>query len=133
MIVAYFISEFDDPPPPGWQRGAVLVQMDEIPEKDLIERPLVEAWTRGAFAVHPVRCGGERLGNLTHIPTGLAITAPLPTLADAVTLAHAIEGLTNWHAITERLTPEKLTEPSIATMRAQVNAAVDRLRERALS
>lgn len=81
--------------PAGWTKGHVTLQLRHGTSL------CVEAWRRGAFAVHRVRLErGE--GRLTHAPSGLQIWT-FPTTTDAVELAEKIEGLADWGAIEKKM------------------------------
>lgn len=80
-------------PPEGWTLGHVTLFL-RYPE----ERIPVEAWRRGAFAVHE----GDGGGLLTHAPTGLRIWS-FATMDEAAELAEKIEPLADWGAIKDEL------------------------------
>ena len=80
-------------PPEGWTLGHVTLTL-RYPD----ERIPVEAWRRGAFAVHEVELGAR----LTHAPTGLRIWT-CGTMDEAVELADRIEPLADWSAFKEEL------------------------------
>lgn len=91
-----FVEIIVGAPPEGWTLGHVTLHLHS-PE----ERVSVEAWRRGAFAVHEVR--GSQPCRLTHAPTGLAINS-FETMDDAVMCAEQIESFTDWPAITQMMT-----------------------------
>lgn len=96
MIRQEFIETVIEKPPSGWTLGHVTLDL-HYPD----ERIPVEAWRRGAFAIH------ERVGSdgkqavLTHAPTGLRINA-FATMDDAAECAEKIEPLTDWNAIKQK-------------------------------
>lgn len=78
-------------PPDGWTLGhATVVVLDR--------RQPIEAWRRGAFAVHQVNSCDSGTGRLTHAPTGLRIWT-CETMDQAAELAERIESLTDWGGI----------------------------------
>ena len=77
-------------PPEGWSLGHVTLTL-KYPD----ERIPVEAWRRGAFAVHERT---KKDWRLTHVPTGLHIWTA-PTADVAAEFAEAIEPLADWDAI----------------------------------
>lgn len=81
-------------PPEGWTLGHVTLTLRNPPE-----RIAVEAWRRGAFAVHEI-FWPESGGRLTHAPTGLKIWR-FPTMDEAAELAERIEPLADWGSILE--------------------------------
>lgn len=96
-------------PPEGWTLGHVSLRL--IPER----LETVEAWRRGAFAVHEPGRGSVRL---THAPTGLLI-ATFDDLDTAVVGAEAIEPLTDWGAISQKAPPS-------SDLPAMVTATIER-------
>lgn len=78
-------------PPDRWARGHVTISLINPEEKHAIE-----AWRRGAFAVHELANGRA---SLTHAPTGLKIYI-FDDMDKAAECAQAIEALTDWSAIT---------------------------------
>ena len=63
----------------------------------VIQRSIqIEAWRRGAFAIHEVKDGAR----ITHAPTGLTIWTT-SFFDEAAEVAEAIEGLTDWSSIKE--------------------------------
>ena len=97
-------------PPDGWKLGHVTVQLF-CPN----ERIPVEAWVRGAFAVHETMTGAT----LTHAPTGLAIWRGAE-LDQLVTLAEAIEGMADWSRINNMM-------PCGSELYPKVRAVIDRI------
>ena len=83
-------------PPEGWTRGDTKLRV-----ADPAEIVKVEAWRRGAFAVHEVLLDEGPYGLITHAPTGYRI-AVCSTMDIAAEVAEAIEPLADWAAITER-------------------------------
>jgi hypothetical protein len=81
-------------PPDGWTLGHATVDV-------LGRRKSVEAWRRGAFAVHQVNCESGK-GRLTHAPTGLLIWT-CESMDHAAELAERIENLTDWSAINKMI------------------------------
>jgi hypothetical protein len=101
-------------PPDGWSLGHVTVNLLN-PE----ERIPVEAWRRGAFAVHDLSSGGARL---THAPSGLRIWS-FRTKDEAVEATEAMEPFTDWTAFTEVL-------PSGTDLYPKVRKIVDEIDQR---
>lgn len=93
------MEEFEDvvvgSPPDGWTLGHATVNLQNGRRKP------IEAWRRGAFAVHQVNCESG-IGRLTHAPTGHMIWT-CETMDQAAELAERIESLTDWGAIKEKL------------------------------
>lgn len=83
-------------PPDGWSLGHVTVT-----RRPHMKPKPVEAWRRGAFAVHEVN-GEEGKGRLTHAPTGLQVWT-FETMDKAAELAERIEPLTDWNAIKKEM------------------------------
>jgi hypothetical protein len=97
MIRSQFIETVVGSPPEGWTLGHLTLQLYR-PE----ERIAVEAWRRGAFAIHErIDSEGNREAVLTHAPTGLRIDS-FPTMDDAAECAEKIEPLADWSAISKR-------------------------------
>lgn len=96
MIREEFLETIIEKPAAGWALGYVTLDL-HFPE----QRIPVEAWRRGAFAIH------ERVGSsgkeavLTHAPTGLRITT-FSTMDDAAECGEKIEPFTDWNAITKK-------------------------------
>lgn len=93
-------------PPDGWAFGHVRVITD------IGAAFIVECWTHGAFAVHPLEVESgprKRLARLSHIPTGLNI-GTFETLDLAAEAAELIEPLTDWTTINARLTDSDLSK-----------------------
>ena len=82
-------------PPEGWALGHVTVTLRNK------ERKPIEAWRRGAFAVHEV-FSPIKGGRLTHAPTGLKIWFS-GSMDEAAELAERLEPLADWSAITKAL------------------------------
>ena len=82
-------------PPEGWTLGHVTVTLRDN------KRVPIEAWRRGAFAVHEV-FSPNKGGRLTHAPTGLKIWFS-GTMDQAAELAEKLEPLADWNAITKAL------------------------------
>lgn len=97
MIRQEFIETVVENPPEGWTLGHFTVDLHSPKE-----RIPVEAWRRGAFAVHE-RCNsdGSKCAVLSHAPTGLRINS-FSTMDDAAECAEKIEPLTDWNAITKK-------------------------------
>jgi hypothetical protein len=93
-------------PPEGWTLGHVTLTLLN-PE----ERVPVEAWRRGAFAVHEAEGGGR----LTHAPTGLRIWT-CDTMDTAAELAQRIEGLADWESIKKMLPPKTELYPRVRSI-----------------
>jgi hypothetical protein len=92
--------------PEGWTAGYVTVTLRN-PDRRLP----VEAWRRGAFAIHEVLSptGGFRL---SHAPTGLCIWS-FEALEDAVELAEKIEPLADWNSFKKMLPPGTELYPKV--------------------
>lgn len=91
-------------PPEGWTLGHVTVSLKS-------GRASVEAFRRGAFAVH------EDVGNtfrLTHAPTGLLIST-FDDMDCAAAAAEAIEPLADWNAITKEVPPDSELKGKVFT------------------
>lgn len=84
-------------PPDGWKLGhiSVLLKHDGT-------RISVEAWCRGAFAIHEVEWSGGGAARLTHAPTGLKIWT-FASVEDAAEAAETIEPLADWASIKKEL------------------------------
>lgn len=93
MIRGSYAETVVGAPPDGWTLGHVTLTL-RYPD----ERVPVEAWRRGAFAVHEAE-GGARL---THAPTGLRIWT-FDTMDGATELAERIEPLADWSSFKEEL------------------------------
>ena len=76
-------------PPDGWEDGELSI----LRNNGL--RSTIEAWLRGAFAIHRDKGGNWRL---SHVPTGLQIYT-VSSVGAAAALADKIEPLTDWSAI----------------------------------
>ena len=97
MIREEFIETVVERPPEGWTLGHVTVQLHH-PD----ERLPVEAWRRGAFAIHErVGPNCEKEAVLTHAPTGLRVNS-FATMDDATECADKIEPFADWGAITKK-------------------------------
>lgn len=81
-------------PPDGWLRGHVTLALRN-PE----ERVPVEAWRRGAFAVHRTCAGGARL---SHAPSGLGIWT-FDNMDVAAEAAEQMEPLADWNSFTKEV------------------------------
>lgn len=103
-------------PPEGWTLGHVTLTLHSPPE-----RIAVEAWRRGAFAVHQV-FWPESGGRLTHAPTGLKIWC-FASMDEAAELAEKIEPLADWNSIREML-------PSGTELYPKVRTIIDEIGER---
>jgi hypothetical protein len=90
MIRGGFHETVVGSPPEGWQIGHVTMQL--LFPSELVQ---IEAWRRGAFAVHELTYGAR----LTHAPTGLRIWNTC-SMDQAAELAERLEGLADWDAIT---------------------------------
>lgn len=103
--------------PEGWERGHVTIQL-----KDPDEKVAVEAWRKGAFAIHeiinPVRA------RLTHAPTGLQIYSTTDA-ATAAEFAARIEPFTNWDDIKERMPSGSDLYPKVRQVRWEFEARGD--------
>jgi hypothetical protein len=93
VLEGEFLETVSRQPPEGWSLGHVIVVLRS--EKKLT----VEAWRRGAFAVHEVilPINGARL---THVHCGLQIWT-FETLDKADECAEALEPLADWDAFKE--------------------------------
>jgi hypothetical protein len=89
-----FLEAIDGPAPKGWDRGSVTLKF-ENPDA-LIP---IEAWRRGAFALHKMEDGGV---NITHAPTGMYIWRA-DTMDQAVEFVDAIEPLHDWSSILKKM------------------------------
>lgn len=101
-------------PPEGWILGHVTVTKRE-------SRKPVEAWRRGAFAVHQVNNCEEGNGRLTHAPTGRAIWT-FETLDLATELAEQIEQLTDWDAIKSEVPMQSDIYPKVREIAGRVGS-----------
>lgn len=120
MIRQEFSETIVEKPPEGWTLGHVTLDL-HYPDEHIP----VEAWRRGAFAIHE-RVGSD--GNravLTHAPTGLRINA-FVTMDDAAECAEKIEPLTDWNAITKKFETGSDLFP-------KVRDVVDAIKDRASS
>jgi hypothetical protein len=111
MIRNEFHEVLADVPPEGWTRGHVSLHL-RFPD----ERVSVEAWRRGAFAVHRVNESGA---NLTHAPTGFRIWT-FRDLNSAAAAAAEMESLTDWNAIVDEM-------PRDSDLYPLVRAIIDRI------
>lgn len=98
MIEEEFLDTVTGSPPKGWSLGDVIIQI-ERPKKKRLQ---VEAWRRGAFALHEREFPDGRETILTHAPTGLRIYS-FPSLELTIELADRIEPLADWSAITKKM------------------------------
>lgn len=96
MIRQQFEETVLGAPPSGWTLGHLTLHLRN-PE----ERIAVEAWRRGAFAIHEGMDWDGKIAILSHAPTGLRINA-FATMDEASECAEKIEPLTDWNAITEK-------------------------------
>lgn len=103
-------------PPGGWTLGHVTLTL-RCPDR----RFPVEAWRRGAFAVHEVY-GPVPGARLTHAPTGLKIWFH-GTMDEAVELAERLEPLADWGSITKAL-------PRGTELYPRVRAIIDEIESR---
>jgi hypothetical protein len=99
-------------PPEGWVLGHVTIMRRTKNAKP------IEAWRRGAFAVHEV-FAPHHGGRLTHAPTGLA-NWTFDTMDKAADLAERIEGLADWGTIKSEL-------PSGSGLYPKVRAIIDEI------
>jgi hypothetical protein len=96
MIRDQFEETIVEKPPEGWTLGHVTLDL-HYPD----ERLPVEAWRRGAFALH-IRHGVEgKEAIITHVPTGMRINPhySFQTLDGAAECAEKLEPLANWDSI----------------------------------
>lgn len=96
MIREEFFETIIEKPPAGWTLGHVTLDL-HFPE----QRIPVEAWRRGAFAIHERTGSDGRRSVLTHAPTGLRINE-FATMDDAAECGEKIEMLTDWNTITRK-------------------------------
>lgn len=82
-----YLETVDDVLPDGWSYGHVTIVLGDG------ERTALEAWRRGAFAVHQVRNPAGAI--LTHAPSGRRI-AEFPTMDMATRCAESIDGFADW-------------------------------------
>jgi hypothetical protein len=98
-------------PPEGWTLGHVTMTLHH-PE----ERIPVEAWRKGAFAVHPTENpAGARL---SHAPTGLSIYQAR-SMDEAIEFADRIEPFTDWEAIKEKMPAGSTLYPKVRLVRME--------------
>ncbi len=90
-----FIETVVGAPPDGWTLGHVTITLHHPNE-----RIPVEAWRKGAFAVHPTE--NPNGARLTHAPTGLRIHSAR-SMDEAVEFAERIEPFYDWEAIKEKM------------------------------
>ena len=107
MIRNEFLETCVGRPSEGWTLGHVTITL-----KNPDERIPVEAWRKGAFAVHPT-LGGARL---THAPTGLSIYHAR-SMDEAVEFAERIEPFTDWQAIKEKMPSGSDLYPKVREVR----------------
>lgn len=81
-------------PAEGWKLGHVTLKL-ENPD----ERIPIEAWCKGAFAIHDMESGSV---NITHAPTGMYIWTA-DTMEQAVEFVDAIDPLWDWSAILNKM------------------------------
>jgi hypothetical protein len=81
----------------GWQHGHVSLALRNPPE-----RLPVEAWRRGAFAIHKTFGYDGEGARLTHAPTGLAIYT-FETKGQAAECVKRIEPLADWDSIKSKM------------------------------
>lgn len=91
MAIRNYFSETIGPPPDGWQSGHVTLQLIH-PD----ERVPVEAWVRGAFAIHGVV--NSELVVITHVPSGKSVWTARDG-RDATAIVEQIEPLTAWQTV----------------------------------
>lgn len=87
----YYLETTDAAPPEGWARGYVTLRLI-FPD----ERVAVEAWQRGAFAVHPTIRNGEAV--ITHAPTGTSIWTAR-SMEEGAKIVERIEPLADWSSV----------------------------------
>lgn len=119
MIREEFIETIVERPPEGWTLGHVTIQL-YYPE----ERIPVEAWRKGAFAVHERMGWAGKEAILTHAPTGLRINS-FSTMDDAAECAEKIEPLTDWGAVEKKFDTGSELFPKVSDV---VEAIKDRPR-----
>ncbi len=84
-------------PPEGWTIGHFTLQLYG-PE----ERLPVEAWRKGAFAIHErINRDGTKEAVLSHAPTGLRINS-FETMDECAECAEQIEPFADWGSITKK-------------------------------
>lgn len=96
-IRGVFSKTISGQPIDGWQRGHVSLAL-----KNPSERVPVEAWRRGAFAIHEVAGGDGDVARLTHAPTGLGIYT-FNTAGQAAECVKRIEPLADWESINKEM------------------------------
>jgi hypothetical protein len=96
MIRQEFMETVLGAPPEGWTMGYLTLDLN-YPK----ERIPVEAWRRGAFAIHEGMNSDGKIAILSHAPTGLRINA-FATMDEAAECAEKIEPFTDWNAITKK-------------------------------
>lgn len=98
MLRNYFCQTLEGvgSPPVGWEIGHVTLHLIH-PE----EKAVVEAWRRGAFAVHPADgCHGV----ITHAPTGRGLWTAR-SMGHAAKMVEAIEPLADWQTVQPGINP----------------------------
>lgn len=81
----------------GWQRGHVSLALTR--PREMVP---VEAWRRGAFAIHEAFDNDREVARLTHAPTGLAIYT-FDTKEQAAECVKRIEPLADWESIKDEM------------------------------
>lgn len=114
MTIDEFKETIVGTPPEGWSLGHVTVVLSDSSRKP------IEAWRRGAFAVHELECESHS-ARLTHAPTGLNIWN-CQTMDEAAELAERIERLTDWNAISKMLPPGSDLYPKVREIADQLLA-----------
>jgi hypothetical protein len=114
-----YIETVVERPPEGWTLGHVTLHLHN-PD----ERIPVEAWRRGAFAIHERMDYDGKTAVLSHAPTGLCVNN-FASMDDAAECAERLEPLTDWAAISERFEAGSDLYPKV---RGIVEAIKDRSR-----
>lgn len=109
----YYLETTDCAPPNGWTRGHVTLHLVH-PD----ERVAVEAWRRGAFAVHPTNACGHAV--ITHASTGRGIWTSR-SMEEGALIVERIEPLANWEAIDVNEKP---------ALRDKVRSVIDEIEQR---
>jgi hypothetical protein len=118
VIREHFEETVVENPPEGWTLGHVTLDLYYPPS-----RIPVEAWRRGAFAIHErIGYNDEKEAVLTHAPTGLRVNG-FATMDDAAECAEKIEPLTDWNAIKKMM-------PLGSDLFPKVKKVVDQIKDR---
>lgn len=112
VVRGKFLETVLHEPPEGWKHGHVTLTL-RYPD----ERKAVQAWRRGAFAVHEL--ADQKGARLTHAPTGFQIWT-CDTMGRAAELAEAIEPLADWAAISEAIPAGNHLYPKVRAVIDQI-------------